>query len=498
MLRLTISVLLAAPLAAQGPRPAPETIARAVDSLATRIVAANLTPGLGVALVMDGKTVFAKAYGLADVGKRIPADARTLWYLASTSKSYTGFGISLLAQQGVLRFDQSIASLLPGTVWHAGVDPGRLTLAQFLSHTHHLNDNAIVQSAAFTGEIPEARWPELLRLAEPTGNNDLVYSNFGYNVAAMVIDAQRPEGWRRFLDSAVYAPAGMRETYTRLSGLDPRRIAMPHTLNADGSFSTAPFFKTDATMNSAGGHVATLHDLARWITVQMDDGMLDGKRVFPSEAVALSHRMIAPHTVAQSRRFAYFDREGWGAGWDLGSYEGEPMVSRFGSYATTRSHVSMLPRRRIGVVAQINGRPGWTATDLIAAYAYDLEAGKPKAREVMEQRFQGLVAQLGPGLRQIAVSESTRAARQRPLERPLGDYAGSYYNEAYGTVAFEQRNDALAFRWGALWGPVEVFDAARHVLRVELVGSGSTVTFRFDGPGPARSLELGGVRFTRK
>jgi CubicO group peptidase (beta-lactamase class C family) len=498
MTRLALSVLLAAPLAAQGPRPAPATIARAVDSLATRIVATKLTPALGVALVMDGKTVFVRAYGYADVTKHIPADDRTLWYLASTSKSFTGFGISLLAQQGVLRFDQSIASLLPGTTWHAGVDPNQLTLAQFLSHTHHLNDNAIVQSAAFTGEIPEARWPELLRLAEPTGNSDLVYSNFGYNVAAMVIDVKRKEGWRRFLDSAVNAPAGMRETYTRLSGLDPKRIAMPHTLKADGSYSTAPFFKTDATMNSAGGHVATLNDLARWITVQMDAGMLDGKRVFPAEVVALSHRMIAPHTVAQSKRFAYFDREGWGAGWDIGSYEGEPMVSRFGSYSSTRSHVSMLPRRRIGVVAQVNGQPGGIATDLIAAYAYDLEAGKPNAREVMERRFQELVARLGPGLRQLAVSESTRASRQRPLERPLGEYAGSYYNEAYGTVSFEQRNDALAFRWGALWGPVEVFDASKHVLRIELVGSGSTVTFRFEGPGPAKSIELQGVTFTRK
>jgi CubicO group peptidase (beta-lactamase class C family) len=274
---MSLSVLLAA----QGPRPAPESIARAVDSLATRIVAAGLTPGLGVALVMDGKTVFAKAYGFADASKRIPANTRTLWYLASTTKSYTGFGIAVLAHQGVLRLDQSIASLLPGTTRHAGVDPNRLTLGKFLSHTHHLNDDAIVQSAAFTGEIPEARWPELLRLAQPSGNTNLVCSNFGYNVAAMVIDAKRKEGWRRFLDSAVNAPAGLRGTYTRLSGLDRARIAVPHTLKTDGSFATAPFFKADATMNSAGGHVATLNDLACWITVQMDKGCSTGSGSFP-------------------------------------------------------------------------------------------------------------------------------------------------------------------------------------------------------------------------
>jgi hypothetical protein len=226
--------------------------------------------------------------------------------------------------------------------------------------------------------------------------------------------------------------------------------------------------------------------------------MLDGKRVFPAEAVALSHRMIAPHTVAQSKRFAYFDREGWGAGWDIGSYEGEPMVSRFGSYATTRSHLSTLPRRRIAVVAEVNGRPGWNATDLIAAYAYDLEAGKPAARETMERRLQHLIRPLAPGLRQIAASDSTRASRQRPLPRPLSDYAGSYIHEAYGTVTFAQQGNGLTFRWGALYSPVEVFDAEQHVLRVELVGSGTTVLFRFEGAGPARAIEVQGISFTRK
>lgn len=498
MLRMTLPLLLAAPFSAQGPRPGPSEISRAVDSLAVRVVSAGLTPGLGVAIVMDGKTVFSKAYGMADATRKVAADERTVWYVASTTKSYTGFAVSLLAQQGVLRFEDPISILLPGVVWHEGVDPGQLTLARFLSHTHYLRDNAIVQSAAFTGEIPEARWPEFLRLARPAGNTDLDYSNFGYNVAAMVIDAKRPEGWRRFLERAVYGPAGLRETYTAVSAVEPSRIAMPHTLKSDGSYATAPFFKTDATMNSAGGHVVTLGDLARWVTVQMDSGMLDGKRVFPPEAVALSHRMIASHTVPQSKRFTYFDRAGWGAGWDIGSYEGEPMVSRFGSYFTTRSHLSWLPRRRIGVVAQVNGRPGWNATDLIAALVYDLEAGRPGARETADRRLQELIRPLGPGLRSLAANDSVRASRQKPLGRPLSDFVGEYGHEVFGTFALLERNGALAYRWGALFGPVEVFDAATNVLRVEIVGSGVTISFRFEGAGPARALDLQGITFTRK
>jgi len=45
---------------------------------------------------------------------------------------------------------------------------------------------------------------------------------------------------------------------------------------------------------------------------------------------------------------------------------------------------------------------------------------------------------------------------------------------------------------------IEVFDAANNTLRVGIVGSGSTVVFRFDGPGPARVIEVQGVPFTRK
>ena len=489
--------LTAMPLSSQTARPSAAEIARAVDSLAARVVSSGVSPALGVAVVMDGRTIFSKSYGWADATNRIAADDRTLWYLASTSKSFTGFGTSLLAHQRVFDLTTPIATLLPGVRWPEAVDPSKLTLANFLSHTHYIDDNAVVQSAAFTGAIPEPRWPDLIRFATRRANDDLVYSNFGYNVAAMVIDKKRPEGWRRFLDSAVYRPVGMRETYAYLTGLDARRIAKPHAMDPTGAFRTLKFEKADATMNSAGGHVATLHDLARWTIVQMDSGRIDGRQVFPAAAVALSHRLIARHTVDASRRFGPFDREGWGAGWDLGTYMGEPMVSRFGGYSTTRSHLSFLPKRRIGVVALVTGTNASGATDIVAALAYDLEAGRPNARATANTRLDGLIAGL-PALRQrIAAGDSARRARQRPLRRPIADFAGSYSNEAFGTVVFSVAGGALRFRWGVLEGPAEVYDADRDELRIEIAGSGTTVAFRFDGAGGARSIVVNGVTFTR-
>jgi CubicO group peptidase (beta-lactamase class C family) len=495
------------PTAASGPRPAPELIAGAMDSLAARVVAEGLTPAVGLAVVMDGRTIISRSYGIADVTNGVPADDHTLWYVASTSKSLTGFAASLLAHQGVIDFRAPITALLPHARWPDGVEPSRLTLAQFLSHTHQLRDAAIVFSSAFTGEFPESQWPAMLRYAKPAGSGDLEYSNLGYNVAAMVIDAKRPEGWRRYLDSAVYRPAGMTETYARISGLDRRRIALPHELLADGRYVTGRFQKTDATMHSAGGHLATLRDLARWVTVQMDSGVIDGERVFPAAAVALSHRLIARQTRDDSKSFSFFDREGWAAGWDIGSYHGEPMVSRFGSYASTRSHLSFLPARRIGVVAQANGDPGSQATDILAAFAYDLERGDPSARAVAHERLQTLIDRRAGVLADIAARDSARASRPNTLRRPLSDFAGAYRHPWYGTVAFEVRGSDVHYSWGALDGIAEVIDARScswrgcryyNALLIDVGGSDTAVEFDFPESGPATALKLRDETFSRQ
>ena len=103
---------------AQSPRPDAAIIAKAVDSLTARAVAQGLAPAIGVAVTMDGRTIYSKSFGATDVSAGIAADDRTLWYLASTSKSFTGFGVSLLANQKALRLDAPITQLLPRVRWN--------------------------------------------------------------------------------------------------------------------------------------------------------------------------------------------------------------------------------------------------------------------------------------------------------------------------------------------------------------------------------------------
>src|SRR5262249_36449435 len=197
----------------------------------------------------------------------------------------------------------------------------------------------------------------------------------------------------------------------------------------DGRYATQPFAKRDVTMNAAGGQVATIRDLARWIIIHLDDGNLDGQQVFPASVVKRSHEVLGRQP--PNMRFAYFDRDGWAMGWDVGAYEGEPMISRFGAYSNFRSHLSMLPARRVGVVAETNGGIGQTLTSILAAYVYDVMLGKPEAEARGRARLDSLTARLAALRTPTAEPEAAAPPPPRP---PGAAHAGRHEEPALGRL----------------------------------------------------------------
>jgi CubicO group peptidase (beta-lactamase class C family) len=469
--------------------PAPDPRVAAIDAFVRRAFALGVTPGLGVAVVSDGRIIYTAGLGYADVQAGIPVSDSTLWYVASTSKSFTGFGVALLESTGEINVGAPITTLLPHAKWHPDARPSELTLASFLSHSHGLDGGPLVTSAAYTGAFPEERFADLLVFSAPRPSRDLSYSNVGYNVASMVIAAKRPEGWKAYLDRNVFAPAGLRDIHHVVTGIPTRRIAKAHQLKADGSYESVPFLKRDLTMNAAGGHLGSIRDLARWTMLHMDEGKLDGRQVFPPPVVRRSHEILG----RQNARFAFFQRDGWGFGWDIGRYEDQPMVSRFGSYTGFRSHLSMLPARRVGVVAQVNSTPGWPLTDIIAAYVYDLFMGRVDAEARGQARLDSLAAQLQT--RRTRLASAAPSVRTPP--RPPSDYAGRFEDAALGRIGIVPDENALRLRWGVLDLPLEVRDAEKHLFTTVNFGGLSPIRFIFGETGPAVALEVEGRRVPR-
>lgn len=455
-----------------------DAVARELDPFIRDAFAIDVTPGMGVAVVRGDERVYARGFGFADVEARRPVTTRTLFYIASTSKSFTAFAAALMAERDRLDLDAPIGRYLPRLRLHPPLSADEITLRDLLTHTHGISGRGpVVFRTAYTGVHTDSL---LLRLVgghepSPTGRA-FDYGNIGYNVAALVMDAALDRGWKDLLQQEVFEPAGMTNTTGYRSRVDPHRLAMPYGLNPEG-YERLHYGKDDSNMHAAGGHLTTVLDLANWLEIHMNEGRLNGRQIFPADVVAETHRRQA----TQDREFAEFHRHGWGFGWDLGTYEGDTIIHRFGGFPGFRSHVSFMPAHDIGVVVLTNGGMGSPLADLVATYIYERLLQRPHAERRHREKLARLAARAEEARRELADHRAERVARQQPLPHPPSAYAGTYENPSLGRMEWRVQDGELVVRMGVMKSEAEVYDADSNRLRVELRGGGEVVTFQFDG-----------------
>src|SRR5262249_40504064 len=157
-----------------------------------------------------------------------------------------------------------------------------------------------------------------------------------FTLLGRVIESVTGKPWRDFLDARLFQPAGM----TRTTGYASRmygdaNVALPCRETAEG-WTVSPLIKTDRTMHAAGGLGTTARDLGQWLRLNMNLGTVNGKRIL-SEAGA--RQMQTPQSQGEPegkiRRL-----EGFGLGWQLGTYRGRPYATHGGGYVGAAAHIS--------------------------------------------------------------------------------------------------------------------------------------------------------------
>ena len=128
-LALAASVL-ALPAAAQGV----EAPLAGFDAYVSRAVKDWDVPGLAVAVVKDDSMVFASGYGVRAVGTHDAVDTHTLFALGSTTKAFTALAAALMVDAGKLRWDDPVATHVPGFVLRDPYVTHELTVRDLLTH----------------------------------------------------------------------------------------------------------------------------------------------------------------------------------------------------------------------------------------------------------------------------------------------------------------------------------------------------------------------------
>ena len=467
-----------------------------VSAFAQRVVEAGLTPGVSVAVATGDRVAYVEGFGFADMHAQRRATGDTPFYIASTSKSLTALAVVLAAQQGKLALRAPMVRYLPAAQLPGGVDRDAITVHDLIALTHGLAGNGpVVFRTAFTGEFTREQLLQLLRHHAPSGNRgQFAYNNLGYNLAGMVLETVFDDSWQDAVATLVTDPLRMTRTSARVSDFGEDELALPHDFTAAG-FVRMPMGKQDANMHAAGGHVASARDLARYVAAHVSGGMVEGQRVFPEDVVRTTHVQRA----SQDRTFGPYRRHGWAYGWDIGTFEGDTILHRFGGFSGFRSHVSFMPAHSVGVVVLVNGEgPSSAAADLIATYAYDRLLGKGGIEERFAARLDSLRGGATRQAQAAAADLERRRSRLAPLRHPLHHYAGRYVSERLGTMEWSVVAGGLELQMGVVSSRAEVFDAAKDQLRVEVGGGGQVAAFEFAEDGePARSVTIAGERFAR-
>jgi CubicO group peptidase (beta-lactamase class C family) len=340
-----VTVTACAAGAAQPAAPAPGDVpwGAALDSVVRAALARTGTPGAQVAVVVDGRLVYERAFGMADAALQRPATVRTLFRVGSVTKMVTAATLAELAAAGTLELQAPISRYVPEL---AGRRVGAVTTHQLLTHTAGWRNNAVPYGRMGEGALGEVMREvgDTLVVAEP--GQGFAYSNPGYAMAGYVAERAGTGRFAALVERLVLRPAGMaRSTFRPLEAMTGD-FAQGH----EGAPGTPPAVVRPYTENTAqwaaGFLFSTAGELSRFATALMQGGELEGRRVLAPLTV---ERMTTGHQALpgdSAMRYGYGVRVGRRAGARVWTHAGA--ITGFDALVT------MWPDRRAAVVVLDN------------------------------------------------------------------------------------------------------------------------------------------------
>ncbi|WP_159806107.1 serine hydrolase domain-containing protein [Cellulomonas citrea] len=290
----------------------------------TTQVATRRTPGAQVCVRYAGEVVLDTAIGLADVTTGEPLSTDHLFRIASHSKTFTGTAVLQLVETGRLRLDDPVAQWVPEL---AGAELAKVTVRELLGHQGGvLRDGVDADYWQLIGDFPDRE--ALLDWVRRDGkvyarNEHFKYSNLGYGLLGLVIEAVTGTSFAEHLATAVLAPLGLTRTGAEYDPARAEQYAAGHTSLLDGETTRETIDHVDTrALAAATGFYSTAHELSRYAQAHvMGDTTLlsdDSKRLMQR-----LETVVSPYGVEAGR---------YGVGMELVSVGERSFVGHSGGY----------------------------------------------------------------------------------------------------------------------------------------------------------------------
>lgn len=298
------------------------------------------SPGAAVGVVREGRLVFTRGYGSAQLEYGIPIEPMTPFHVASEAKQFTAVAILLLAERGVLALDDDIRR------WLAEVpDFGEpITIRHLLNHSSGLRDQW--QALALAGRYSDdaITTGDVLRMVERQRNLNFepgtteLYCNTGFTLLAEIVARASGRSFRRYAREEIFAPLGMTATHFH----DDLRELVPHRAYSYGVDRESGLFerqRLDYAVPGATSLFTTVEDMARWLAELEAPSLGD---------TSLYDPLYARDTLNGGGEVM------WGYGMNVGEHRGHVRMGHGGGDAGFRAWSVRFPEHDLGVVVLAN------------------------------------------------------------------------------------------------------------------------------------------------
>ncbi len=327
---ITVSVLLCTgPLHADDAPPSD-----AVDALFASYEV-GIRPGVAVAVIRDGKTVFEGVYGHARLDDALPIDRNTAFRLASVSKQFAAMAVMILAEDGALSLDDPIGKYVPELAVFDDV-----TIRHLLLHTGGLPDYYDTIDTSHGMPTNHDAAVLLGRMASPDfpAGDRYAYSNPGYDMLGPIVAAASGMPFGEFVEKRIFAPLGMSGSRVH----DERKPVVPNRAYGYARCGERFVLDDDDPLNiiiGSGGVYSTLSDLLRWDAALYTDTLVSREML---DAAFSSGTNNAGESLD------------YGFGWAIDRYAGYKRLRHGGSWVGFRSHIMRIPGLRFTVILLSN------------------------------------------------------------------------------------------------------------------------------------------------
>jgi CubicO group peptidase (beta-lactamase class C family) len=307
-------------------------------------------PGLAVVIAHEEQIVYEKGFGVTSLNNPSPVSPRTVFDLASVSKSFTALGVLLLRDEGLIDLDSSLSLYLPDFHLDDRQLSDRITVRHLLNQTSGLPAVSTEPLAFYEGEdAMEMMVAGLgdIKLHQDPGRT-FEYANLNYALLGALIEEVTGLTFEDYMQQRVFTPLGLNNTTVYPEEAASRERADGHQL-LFGQVITknTPVYRSAAP---AGWIMSSAEDMGQWLLLHLNSGRLDGEQVVPNREIQQSHEAGI-----------MFDLSGQIVGYGMGWFsvitgDNLAVVWHGGDTLNFGADMLLFPEEKLGVSVLINSQ----------------------------------------------------------------------------------------------------------------------------------------------